>query len=105
MPAKFRVEITRTAEADAGDIWRFIGRDSPEAADRFVSDLEQQVHTLERFPERCALIPENALLGTTCRHLLYGDYRTIFRVSGRTVLVLRIIHGTRLLDSSMFAAR
>ena len=104
MPVKFRVEITRTAEADAGEIWRFIGRDSPEAADRFVRELEKQVGTFERFPERCPLISENALLGTTYRHLLCGDYRTIFRVSSRTVLVLRIVHGTRLLDSSMFAA-
>lgn len=105
MPAKFRVEITRTAEADAGDIWRFIARDSPEAADRFVRELEKQVDTLERFPEPCPLISENALLGTTYRHLIRGDYRTVFRVSGRTVLVLRIVHGTRLLDGSMFAAQ
>jgi len=105
VPAKFRVEITRTAEADAADIRRFIARDNPEAADRFVRDLEKQVDTLERFPERCPLIHENELLRTFYRHLLCGDYRTIFRVSGRTVLVLRIVHGTRLLDTSMFAAR
>jgi plasmid stabilization system protein ParE len=70
-----------------------------------VRELEKQVDTLERFPERCPLISENALPGTTYRHLLRGDYRTIFRVSGPTVLVLRIVHGTRLLDRSMFAVQ
>ena len=105
MPAKFRVEITRTAEGDADEIRRFIGRDDPGAADRFVGELERQVGALERLPERCPLIPENGLLKTAYRHLLFGDYRTISRVSGRTVLVLRIVHGTQLLDSSMFVVR
>ena len=105
MPAKFRVEITRTAEADADEIRRVIGRDDPDAADRFAAELERQVETLERLPQRCPLIPENTLLRTAYRHLLFGDYRTIFRVSNRTVLVLRIVHSARLLDSSMFVVR
>ena len=102
MPAKFVVEISRTAEADAEAIWTFIAKDNPDAADRFVLELGKQVATLERFPERCALIPENDLMGTVYRHLVYGDYRTVFRVAGRRVIVLRIVHGARLMDSSMF---
>ena len=102
MPAKFLVKITRTAEADTEEIWSFIAQDSPDAADRFLRELDTQVITLERFPERCPLIAENELMGTRYRHLIYGEYRTIFRVSGRTVVVLRIVHGARLLDSSMF---
>jgi plasmid stabilization system protein ParE len=84
------------------DIWSFIAQDSPEEASQFIDRLEDQIATLERFPERCALIPENEFLGTRYRHLLYGSYRSVFRVSGKTVYVLRIIHGARLLDSSMF---
>lgn len=53
-------------------------------------------------PERCALIAENEILGTSYRHLLYGRYRTIFRIAGRTVVILRVIHGARLLDESLF---
>ena len=105
MPAKYRVEIARTAEDDVEDIWSFIAQDSRDAADRFVHELERQLITLERFPERCPLAPENELLGTRYRHLIYGDYRTIFRVAGRMVLVLRIVHGARLLDSSMLDRR
>lgn len=101
MPAKYLVEIARTAEDDVEDIWSFIAQGNRDAADRFVHELERQLITLGRFPERWPVAPENELLGTRYRHLIYGDYRTIFRVSGRRVLVLRIVHGARLLDSSM----
>lgn len=102
MPARFLVKLTASAESDIDDIWSFIAHDSPPNADRFLEELDKQVATLERFPERCPLIPENTLMGTAYRHLMYGEYRTIFRVSGRTVHVVRIVHGTRLLDTSLF---
>jgi plasmid stabilization system protein ParE len=102
MPAKFRVRITRAAERDIEETWNFIAHDSPEEANKFVRRLEEQIKTLETFPERCPLIPENEILGTRYRHLLYGNYRSVFRIARKTVYVLRVIHGARLLDSSMF---
>ncbi len=102
MPAKFRVRITRAAERDIEEIWNFISDDSTEAAGKFTRRLEEQIKTLERLPERCPLIPENEILGTRYRHLLYGNYRTVFRIAKNTIYVIRVIHGARLLDSSMF---
>lgn len=102
MPAKFRVRITRTAERDIEEAWTFVAQDSTEEAEKFIRRLEEQIVTLERFPERCPLIPENEFLVTRYRHLLFGSYRSVFRIAGRTVYVLRIIHGSRLLDTSMF---
>lgn len=102
MPAKFRVRITRTAERDIEEIWNFIAQNSPPAAEQFIDRLEEQIETLEHFPERCPLIPENEILGTRYRHLLYGNYRSVFRIARRMVHVLRVLHGARLLDSSMF---
>jgi toxin ParE1/3/4 len=102
VPAKFRVRITRSAARDIEQAWTFIAQDSPEEADKFVRRLEEQVETLERFPERCPLIPENEILGTRYRHLIYGNYRNIFRIAGKTVYVLRVVHGARLLSTSIF---
>ncbi len=102
MPAKYRVDITGTAEADLEEIWILIAADSMENATRFVIELEAKIGTLEQMPNRCPAIPENALLGTEYRQLIIGDYRAIFRVEGSTVYVLRIIHGNRLLDISFF---
>ena len=101
MPKKFRVDITEAAEADAAEIWGYIAQDKPDAATAFVLRLEEQIGTLERFPERAPLVPENELLGTAYRHLLHGNYRTIFKIAGSRVIILRVLHGTRLLDTAM----
>lgn len=98
MPKKFRVDITATAEADVAEIWDYIAKDKPEAATAFILRLEEQIGTLENFPERCPLVPENKLLGTAYRHLIYGNYRTIFKIVGKRVIILRILHGSQLLD-------
>jgi toxin ParE1/3/4 len=100
MPTKFRVRISGTAERDVEEIWRFISQDSLEAATAFVLHLEERVSTLETFPARCPLIPENELIGALYRHLIYGEYRMIFRIAGRIVYVLRVIHSARLLDAT-----
>jgi len=100
--AKYRVEITQTAEGDVDEIWTHIAADSIENATRFVVHLEEKIGTLERMPHRCPAIPENKLLGTQYRHLILGDYRVIFRIEASTVFVLRIVQGNRLLDTSFF---
>jgi len=51
--AKYRVEITQTAEGDVDEIWAHSGADSIENATRFVMQLEEKVDTLERMPHRC----------------------------------------------------
>lgn len=101
MPKKFTVDITATAESDVAKIWEYIAQDKPEAATAFVLRMEEQINTLENFPERCRLVPENELLGTAYRHLVYGNYRTIFKIAGDRVIILRVLHGTRLLDLSL----
>ena len=102
MPAKFPVEIAPSAEADIAEIWDYIAQDNPANAEGFVLALEEQIASLEKFPERCSRIPENEILGTSYRHLIHGAYRTIFRIAGTRVVILRVIHGARLLDTSLF---
>ena len=101
MPKKYRVEITEAAEADIAEIWEYITQDKPDAATAFVLRLEEQIGTLEHFPERCPLLPENELLGTAYRHLLNGNYRTIFKIVESRVIIMRVLHGAQLLDTEM----
>lgn len=101
MPKKFNVDITAAAEADVAEIWEYIAQDDPDAATAFILRLEEQIGTLERFPERCPLARENELLGTAYRHLVYGNYRTIFKIIKSRVIIMRVLHGARLLDMGM----
>src|SRR5207253_10248621 len=61
------------------------------------NDLAREIYSLERFPERCAVIPESKKL----RHLPFGKkpntYRNICAVDKRKhlVSVLHIRHGAR----------
>lgn len=95
---RYRVEITAVAEGDIEEIFAFIAQDDPGAARRWVLEVERQISTLEQFPLRCPIIPEARDLGRSYRHLVHGNYRTIFTLRGRVVVILRVIHGARLLD-------
>jgi toxin ParE1/3/4 len=101
VPRKYGVDITDAAQADTATIWDYIARDNPDAATAFILCLKEQSGTLERHPERSPLVPENDLLGTAYRHLLFDNYRTIFKIVGARVIILRIIHGALLLDTEI----
>lgn len=95
---KYRVEITKIAENGILTIFEYIQQDNPLAAIKWVKEIEQQINSLENFPKRCPVIPESEEIGREYRHLIYGNYRTIFRIQGQKVIIMRVIHGARLLD-------
>ena len=100
MPKRYRVEITRSAERDALGIYHYIERDSPARAAQWFAEMERQIRTLSQLPKRCPVIPEADDIGVEYRHLVSGPYRTIFRIEGTTVWVVRVLHGVQLLDTS-----
>lgn len=63
--------------------------------------MEEQIVALEGFPERGPLAPENEFPGTAYRHLLFGNYRTVFKIIGDRVIILRFIHRACLLDTGL----
>ena len=90
MPKRYRVEIARSAE-----------RDAPVRAAQWFAEFERQIRTLSQLPKRCPVIPEADDIGVEYRHLVSGTYRTIFRIGGSTVWVVRVVHVAQLLDTSM----
>lgn len=98
MPERYRVEYTAAAQRDFARIYGCIADDSPETARRFLLELERQIDSLERLPRRCRVLPEKSPSGYEYRHLIYGNYRTIFRFAERTVWIVRIVHGAQLID-------
>ncbi len=101
MPKKYRVEITATAERDLCEIRDFIAKDKPLAAQRWIQRIQKQILRLQTMPLRHEVIPEARDIGIEYRHALLGPYRTIYRVENDRVLVVRVIHGARLLDPAL----
>jgi len=95
---KYKLILTQHAQRDLEHIFDYIAADSVNNAARFVTGLEKKVYSLETFPERHPLIPENVFFGTEYRHLIIKKYRIIYRIKEGSVYILRIIHGARILQ-------
>ncbi len=98
MKKRYEVNLTEHAQDDLEHVYYYIAADNPNNAANFVLQLEKKVYSLNTFPERHPLIPENEFFRTDYRHLVYKKYRIIYRVIGDAVFILRIIHGARILQ-------
>jgi len=94
---KYQVKITRQAQDDLEKIYYYIADDSINNANNFILQLEEKVYSLEAFPHRNPFIPENEFFGTDYRHLIYKKYRIVYRIAEKSVYILRIFHGAKLL--------
>lgn len=98
MIKKYQVRVTQQAQDDLEQIYYYIADDSVNNATNFLLQLEEKIYSLEAFPDRNPLIPENEFFGTNYRHLLYRKYRIVYRIVGKSVYILRIFHGAKLLN-------
>ncbi len=102
MAKKYRVLITITAEEDIVSIFEYISSDNLRAANRWKGEIKSQITSLKEFPTRCSIIPEADEIGFDYRHIIYGDYRTIFKITEDLVFIMRVFHCSRLLDLKVF---
>jgi toxin ParE1/3/4 len=98
VPEKFQVEVSATAESDLVSIGSWIAEDSPSRAAGFLEKLSERMLTLESHPRRCPVVEENRDPKKEYRHLIQGDYRVVFRIEASRVFIVRVIHGSQLLN-------
>lgn len=98
MARRYRVDITRTAARDIATIYAHIAYANPRAAAAWLDTVERNITSLEQWPRRCPIIPEASDLEVEYRHFVSAPYRTIFRIVGSRVIIVRVIHGAQLLD-------
>jgi plasmid stabilization system protein ParE len=96
----FRVVLTDKAEADVESVLKwFHDQQATEAGGRWFAQLMAKLNTLEQRPERCLPAAESEEVGLVVRELLLGrrryKYRILFRISGQTVIILRVWHSSR----------
>jgi plasmid stabilization system protein ParE len=92
---KYKVILTPEAIDQAEKAYRWIQKSSPQNAARWYNRLLDKIYTLEEFPTRCSIAPENDTFDVEVRQLLFGNYRILFWIDGRAVRVLHIRHGAR----------
>lgn len=87
-----RARLSRLAEQDLLEIWSYIARDNPDAADRFVDLLT----------EKCALLAESPEMGRhreelspRLRSFPVGRYAIFYRTAERGIEVARIVSAYR----------
>ena len=97
MPSRHKVIVAPAAVSDAIEIGNYLREGSPGASRELLETMEEAFASLAQAPLRGASIPENSGWGSQYRHLLRGSYRIIYKVKGKEVHVLKVIHGARLL--------
>ena len=91
------MNLAPRALTDAEDIYAYIAREAPVAAERWVTELFEVIESLARFPRRCAPAPEDWALQLGLRNMVFGNYRVLFTVDeeAHTVNVPHIRHAAR----------
>ncbi|MEM9539319.1 MAG: type II toxin-antitoxin system RelE/ParE family toxin [Cyanobacteria bacterium P01_E01_bin.42] len=91
----FRVEISPSALQDIENILIWMTENYPEIAEEWYFGILDAIQTLNKFPNRCSLAPENEEIGSEIRQLLYKQHRIIFRIIDDSVFIYRIRHIAR----------
>ena len=93
--ARFRVVWSEAAVRDLEDIVSFVARDAPLDAER----LEARASSLMAHPGRGRLVSELLRFGVRAwRELVVRPHRLVYRIAGRTVVVLAVFDARRDLE-------
>ncbi|MER9106056.1 type II toxin-antitoxin system RelE/ParE family toxin [Mesorhizobium sp. M7A.F.Ca.US.010.02.1.1] len=84
------------AEDDLIAIWLHVARESEAAADRLLDRIEARWRQLATYPFLGA--PRDDI-APGIRHLVVGDYLTLYRVDDDAIEIIRVLHGKRNIEA------
>jgi len=95
----YAVTITQQALEEFEAAFAWLAQRTPQHAPPWYNRVLDSINSLEQFPSRCPIAPENEESNEEVRHLIVGDrihaYRIIFAIRAQTVVILDIIHAAR----------
>lgn len=94
----FSYRFTRLANADIDNIWESIARDNPDAADRLIHEIYEQVKLLAKFPD-AGHPREDLAEGRSLLFFPVGNYMIAYKAHSRPMVVIRILHAARNLSA------
>jgi toxin ParE1/3/4 len=90
--------LSKHAQIDLDEIWLHIARRNQDTADKFLQDFEQRIHHQVQFPltgrSRDDLAPG-------LRSFVFKPYVVLYRVFDFKLEVIRVLLGSRDIDSIM----
>lgn len=84
--------VSDAAKSDLEEIWFYIARDNPDAADKFVRVLVSRFPTLASMPD---LGRKREELSPRLRSFPVGRYVIFYRPIEKGVEIARVLHGAR----------
>jgi addiction module RelE/StbE family toxin len=95
MPNKFEIRYLPAAQGDLISILDWIAQDNPSRAQTFIGTIDKKIGNLSLHPQM-GLIPRNEKLRELgYRVLVLGDYLVFYIIHGQTVVIQRVLHGSR----------
>lgn len=95
----FEIEYTAHAQSELESVYLWIRERTPISAARWLEDSIAKVESLANDPFRHRLAPESCRFPVKIRQLLFrkqhSQFRIIFTVSGKRVVVLSVRHHPR----------
>jgi plasmid stabilization system protein ParE len=93
----YKVKWTRPARKDVREIKRHIAIDSEWYSVSVTSDIVKMAADIGRHPNRFTICPE--WKSDKTHHRLVHGYRIIYDIKGSMVIILGVIHETRLISN------
>ena len=87
-----RIVRSPQVKLDLIEIWSYIARNSPVAADRLMDVIDERLSRLANSP---GLGQTREELGTTIRSAPVGSYLLFYRPVENGIEVIRVLHGAR----------
>ena len=98
-----KLRWTKRARRDLIEIGRYIARDKPEAARRWVERLRQRARDAAETPLFGRKVPE--VDREDVREVLLRGYRIVYRIHASEIRVLTVFEGHRLLPREVMEER
>jgi len=96
MKKTYAIVWAETAEKDLFSIVKYIATDNPSRAEKIFQKIKRQTSRLFHPATRGRIIPELQAQGVLqYRELVISPWRVMYRISGRSVLVLAVLDSRR----------
>ncbi|WP_037075595.1 type II toxin-antitoxin system RelE/ParE family toxin [Rhizobium sp. PDO1-076] len=90
------VIITNRADEDLIEIWCYIAISNITVADRVLDAIEARWDNLARHPYSVVARDD---IAPGVRHLVSGDYLTLYRLNGSAIEIVRLLHRRQKISS------